>query len=99
MAEPKSIVEVLEDMAGTALGAVVGYHIGQRYTKKDPYVMSMAGGAIGALVSDTAKKLIAEGVKQLHPSQAQKELESMFESARQSDKNFKNLIESIKNQQ
>jgi len=39
MAEPKSITEVLEDMAGTALGAVVGYHIGQRYTNKDPYVV------------------------------------------------------------
>jgi len=32
----------------------------------------MAGGAVGALVSDTAKKLIAEGKKHLNPFQAQK---------------------------
>jgi hypothetical protein len=89
MAEPKSLFEVLEDALGGALGAVAGYHIGQRYTKQDPYLMSLAGGALGAVLSDTAKKLMSEGKKHLNPFEAHGELKAALEKNQQ-------LIDSLK---
>jgi hypothetical protein len=63
MAEPKSLFEYVQDVAGASVAALFGYAIGKQYEAKDPKVVAALSAPLGALVTDVTKKLLAENKK------------------------------------
>jgi hypothetical protein len=81
MAEPKTARELIQDVAGGAVGGVAGFGIAKALDARDPVLVALLSGTITALMNDAVKILLARN----NPtkSDAQKVLEDQLRLSRE----------------